>query len=373
MTGELVERGTYQAYGVTESDYRPGRWEHFREDYKFTGKEEDVEVGLQYFGKRFLSAHLQRWVTADPLAVHAPGAADLNLYAYVRGRALKAVDPAGLCDSENSSCPATASVASGAVQHGGGSQTTVVNHTKAPAPPRASPKAAKVPSSGAGGTAADMSQTEAQFNSLKAASDALLILHDYEIRIEHEVMPEGAERAQAYGGSQGGGATDTLPSVPRLMLHVGTVEPNVRMAAAPNARSLLGRSAASPVRPIPGVGKPFRAPNPAHPPNQAASKRMRTMKTCESRDCSEIAEELQAATGGQGRILEVAPAAGRTLRVPEFGKIESDFVYHQVYTDGRYVFDPRLTTTPVPKGDWKSMMKGLNPGMRFVKPNSTFP
>ncbi|MFO0570865.1 MAG: toxin TcdB middle/N-terminal domain-containing protein, partial [Polyangiaceae bacterium] len=52
-TGELVERGTYQAYGGTESDYRPGRWKGFREDYGFTGKEEDVEVGLQYFGKRY--------------------------------------------------------------------------------------------------------------------------------------------------------------------------------------------------------------------------------------------------------------------------------------------------------------------------------
>jgi hypothetical protein len=42
---------------------------------------------------------LQRWVTADPLAIHVPGDADLNLYAYVRGMALKAVDPFGLQDS----------------------------------------------------------------------------------------------------------------------------------------------------------------------------------------------------------------------------------------------------------------------------------
>ncbi len=54
-TGELVERTTYEAYGSTESDYRPARWSAFREDYKFTGKESDVEVGLTYFGKRFLS------------------------------------------------------------------------------------------------------------------------------------------------------------------------------------------------------------------------------------------------------------------------------------------------------------------------------
>jgi RHS repeat-associated protein len=100
-TGELVERMTYQPYGATESDYRPSRWKGFREDYRFTGKEEDVEVGLTYFGKRFLSAPLGRWLSPDPLAVHSPGAADLNLYAYVKGAVLKATDPLGLAD-----CPA---------------------------------------------------------------------------------------------------------------------------------------------------------------------------------------------------------------------------------------------------------------------------
>jgi hypothetical protein len=51
-TSEHVERSTYQPYGATESDYRPDRWSNFRKDYRFTGKEEDVDVGLQYFGKR---------------------------------------------------------------------------------------------------------------------------------------------------------------------------------------------------------------------------------------------------------------------------------------------------------------------------------
>jgi RHS repeat-associated protein len=95
-TGELVELTTYQPYGATESDYRTDRWKSFREDYKFTGKEEDVEVGLQYFGKRYLSPYLGRWISADPLAVHVPGEADPNLYAYVSGRVLKNTDPLGL-------------------------------------------------------------------------------------------------------------------------------------------------------------------------------------------------------------------------------------------------------------------------------------
>ena len=107
-TGELVERATYQAYGSAESDYRPDRWKGFREDYRFTGKEDDVEVGLQYFGKRFLSAHLQRWISADPLPIHSPGQGDPNVYAYVRGSPLQNVDPLGLQDKKAQSDPPAA-------------------------------------------------------------------------------------------------------------------------------------------------------------------------------------------------------------------------------------------------------------------------
>lgn len=99
-TAELAERRTYLAYGATESDYRPARWKGFREDYGFSGKEEDIEVGLQYFGKRYLSPYLGRWVSPDPLAVHQPGEADLNLYAYVKGGVLRNVDPLGLSDTK---------------------------------------------------------------------------------------------------------------------------------------------------------------------------------------------------------------------------------------------------------------------------------
>ncbi len=95
-SGELVEYTTYQAYGAVESSYRPGRWASFREPYKFAGKEEDVEVGLVYFGFRYLNPLLQRWISADPLAVHDPGSADLNVYAYVSGSPLRGIDIFGL-------------------------------------------------------------------------------------------------------------------------------------------------------------------------------------------------------------------------------------------------------------------------------------
>jgi RHS repeat-associated protein len=94
-TGELVERSTYEGYGSVESDYRPDRWDSFREDYRFTGKEDDVEVGLQYFGKRYYAATLGRWVSCDPLMVQTMQA-DPNCYAYTGGAPLKSVDPVGL-------------------------------------------------------------------------------------------------------------------------------------------------------------------------------------------------------------------------------------------------------------------------------------
>jgi len=66
----------------------------------FTGKEDDLEVGLTYFGKRYLVPALGVWLSPDPLAVHVPGRADLNLYAYVRGQLLRAIDPTGLQDCD---------------------------------------------------------------------------------------------------------------------------------------------------------------------------------------------------------------------------------------------------------------------------------
>lgn len=93
-TGELVEHSTYMAYGGADSDYRPERWDEFREPFKFSGKEEDVEVGLAYFGARYLAIGLGRWASPDPAAVHH-FRSDPNPYAYVGGRPTIAVDPNG--------------------------------------------------------------------------------------------------------------------------------------------------------------------------------------------------------------------------------------------------------------------------------------
>ncbi|WP_394845130.1 hypothetical protein LZC95_49765 [Pendulispora brunnea] len=96
-TSELVEAATYQAYGAAESDYRPARWNAFREDYRFTGKEDDIELGLTYFGQRYYAPALGRWISVDPMAIHELKA-DPNLYAYVHGRTFASVDPNGTCE-----------------------------------------------------------------------------------------------------------------------------------------------------------------------------------------------------------------------------------------------------------------------------------
>jgi RHS repeat-associated protein len=79
-----------------ESDYYPWGGElqfvaNDSNDYKFTGKKRDLETGLDYFGARYYSNGLGRWVSADwsatPVPVPYADPADpqsLSLYSYVR-------------------------------------------------------------------------------------------------------------------------------------------------------------------------------------------------------------------------------------------------------------------------------------------------
>lgn len=96
-TGELVETGSYYANGARET-YRSNETETVTpEPIGFTGKEADEEVGLTYFGQRYLMAHLGRWASPDPLQTHAVGGGEaVNGYHYVSGNVLQARDPMGL-------------------------------------------------------------------------------------------------------------------------------------------------------------------------------------------------------------------------------------------------------------------------------------
>jgi RHS repeat-associated protein len=96
-TSELVQRTTYQVMGLADSDYRSPRWGGLSAHEGFTGKPEDAEVGLTYFGARYYQPALGRWISPDPLTVHDLEG-DLNPYSYVDGRPSMAVDPIGLAD-----------------------------------------------------------------------------------------------------------------------------------------------------------------------------------------------------------------------------------------------------------------------------------
>src|SRR5690348_5296188 len=92
-----------------ESDYYPWGGElqfvnNDANDYKFTGKERDSETGLDYFGARYYSNGLGRFVSADwsaaPVPVPYASFGDpqtLNLYGYLRGLPTTRYDPDGHC------------------------------------------------------------------------------------------------------------------------------------------------------------------------------------------------------------------------------------------------------------------------------------
>lgn len=116
----------------------------------------------------------------------------------------------------------------------------------------------------------------------------------------------------------------------------------------------------------PGMDRPFRPVNPEFPPNKTVvdamdSPQIQKMTSCGGTDCSEIADKLLAAAGGKGKIIEVRPSERYNLNLYESGREVQGQAYHQVYTDGRYVYDPRLSSQPIPKGDWEQHIKGMNP------------
>ncbi len=117
---------------------------------------------------------------------------------------------------------------------------------------------------------------------------------------------------------------------------------------------------------LPGLNHPVRGINPDYPASRLVidamhSPRIAAMVQCTSADCAEIAHKLLDAAGGRGDIIEVTPIAKGTLNTFENGKISSDQYYHHVYTDGRYVYDPRISLIPIPKDDWRIHMKAIHP------------
>jgi RHS repeat-associated protein len=95
--GQVVERHDYLPFGEEWCGTQPcgasgGQPKHF------TGKERDVETGLDYFGARYYASQLGRFTTLDPVYTWQDNSVDpqrWNRYAYVRNNPLKHIDPDG--------------------------------------------------------------------------------------------------------------------------------------------------------------------------------------------------------------------------------------------------------------------------------------
>lgn len=122
------------------------------------------------------------------------------------------------------------------------------------------------------------------------------------------------------------------------------------------------------VQQIPGIDRPFRRPNLEFPPSERLTQEMgrdwfqRHIRD-ENVDCSEIARDLYRASGDtSGRIIDVTPNQRGQLTLFEGNqRTRPEYTYHQVYSDGRYVYDPRANPEPIPIGDWTRMIERINP------------
>ncbi|KUN73594.1 type IV secretion protein Rhs [Streptomyces canus] len=126
----------------------------------------------------------------------------------------------------------------------------------------------------------------------------------------------------------------------------------------------------------PGEGRgifDFREPNPNFPPDASAVEAMRSAPTGGNIDCSEVAERILRETGGQGKIINFTIKNDPVISIPESsGRIVTEYRYHDVYTDGRYVYDPAMSSNPIPYGDYERAIRLLNPGKKLFVQNGGY-
>jgi RHS repeat-associated protein len=376
-TGELVEVGGFYPNGAREeqlgaSDEVGGAALPF-EPVGFTGKEADEEVGLVYFGERYLIPRIGRWATPDPLSVHAAGGGEAgNSYHYVSGNLLQARDPLGLevegSTSEqqgwtntnqaarDANSKAAESVARGMFEGVVETLRGIKDLPKVPGRLRELDTAIQSEvmrrAELASMNEVAGQQDEANYWLTRANEESVVrdMVHAAAGELAEEIRADPLRAAgQLVGGLVTGAAIGRLL---KAVKSLGAVE------LAPSGASGARNRAVSQAG---GVdARPFRSINQAHPPNALAHEAMRRMVIRPELDCSDIASALNR-RAGTGKILEVRPKAPGTLKLMEDGVLSESNFFHQVYTDGKYVFDPRLSQSPVPLGDWTRHMKALNP------------
>jgi hypothetical protein len=133
--------------------------------------------------------------------------------------------------------------------------------------------------------------------------------------------------------------------------------------------------------PIPGLDRPFRTVDSAKIEDSVLQRFQSSEFLGKADDfcidCSQLADDLiQNST--RGSLLRITPASSNQVIIPETvnGKIiGTEFDNHFIFTDGKAVFDPRLSIDPIPKGDFSRLIRHLNPdGVVFereiIKPST---
>jgi RHS repeat-associated protein len=97
VSNDVLELSTFYPNGAKEHSWTSTNSSHQQELPQFTGKEDDEELGIVYFGERYLVPRTARWASPDPLSIHALGGGEFsNAFHYVSGNSLQARDPLGL-------------------------------------------------------------------------------------------------------------------------------------------------------------------------------------------------------------------------------------------------------------------------------------
>jgi len=85
-SGELFNQEEYYPYGETSFG------SYAKKRYRYSGKERDTETGLYYYGVRYYSPYLNRWVSCDP----GGSIEGKNVYIFASNNPVSFHDPIGL-------------------------------------------------------------------------------------------------------------------------------------------------------------------------------------------------------------------------------------------------------------------------------------
>ncbi len=87
-SSKVVQHIEYLPYGETFIEQR----QNYNSQFAFSGKEQDQETGLYYFGARYYDPHTYQWLCVDPLAEKTFGKSPYN---YCLNNPIKNIDPDG--------------------------------------------------------------------------------------------------------------------------------------------------------------------------------------------------------------------------------------------------------------------------------------